>query len=852
MKKKLVVSAFMFVAILLVNYSVSLGMASRSNLETRAPPPAPAMWIEPVAVDFDTTTAHVGTKFNVTVWASAVSDVFTWQCKVMFDPTQLTAVRAAYTGGSGSQWFAGHTTVPVSFIIDNSTVWGGETLLGVDVVHASSGSLCWIEFQIMTAPPPDLTSLIDTNSPDSFLLDPDLNEVTGLTRGHATYTFTEGPPPPTSLSASINPSSASVLVGQSLLFTSSVSGGTLPYGFQWFLNSAAVPGATSNTWTFSSMTSGDFTVHLNVTDSLGATAKSNIALVTVTNLVTPSVIEGTLYPGEIELDTITVNLPSSTPKGDVVFVFDTTGSMRWIISDMQAKAIDIMNGIRAVIPDTAFGVGSFCDYPNFYDSYGYMNTYGGGSDYAFKMDIDITLDTTAVSTAINNIVYGGGSDGPEDYTRAVWEALHYDWRTGAKRIVVLVGDAPPHSAPSGLNLTKPWNPSELLFSEASGGDPGPDEIMFTADDLDYGPVVQQVRDNYLTFVCVDCQSDTGPGYPDDAHNNFNYLANMTDGTVFPYTSGTIADDIIVRIQEIAARPIGTLTLEPDPTYASWVSSLPTSYYNVSWGTGVSFDTRIAIPMETPPGDYTFGINVVGDGVTLGTVNVIKHVLMRASARQLKLDAITELLAAEENTTNKQTTKRIDKAIEKIWESLDPTLWIDEVHLHPKHGKKVFDEEKNAVDQLLEILKDAEECGAVKSAIEEVIGKLVRADKMLADTAIGDAKALGSTDSRVIHEIKEADRKFSEALQELTRGKYNPALAKLREAWMHAEHALKKAFGDVTCDGKVDVKDIALVAKAFGSSKNKPNWNVMADANGDDKVDIRDIGLVCANVGNVYN
>lgn len=287
-----------------------------------------------------------------------------------------------------------------------------------------------------------------------------------------------------------------------------------------------------------------------------------------------------------------------------------------------------MNRIRAVIPDTALGVGSFCDYPTYYDSYGYRIQYGCSKDYAFKMDIDITLDTTAVSSAISSIVYGRGADDPEDYTRAVWETLHYSWREGAKRIVVLFGDAPPHSAPSGLTLEKPWAPGELLFSSAYGGDPGPDEVMFTADDLDYGPVVQQVKEAYITFICVDCQRWSGYGSVDDAHNNFIYLAYMTNGAVFPYTSGTIADDIIERIGEIAARPIGILTLEPDPAYASWVSWSPLAYYDVPWGTTVSFDVTITVPADTPPGDYTFGIHVMADGVRLGTVRVIKHVLER--------------------------------------------------------------------------------------------------------------------------------------------------------------------------------------------------------------------------------
>jgi hypothetical protein len=837
-----------FLAILLATIVVSGIMPA-----IKAQPAAPAMWIEPATLNFNTASTHLGDKFNVTVWASTASDVYAWQCQVKFDPTQLGAVRAAYTGVAGSQWFAGHTTFPATMIIDNTTgtVLTGETLLGDDVVHASSGSLFWIEFQINATPAPGntLTSLLDTNSPDSYMLDLNLAIIPGVTLDHATYAYSAIA---SSLSVSISPSSASVSVNQTLLFTSNVIGGTPPFSFQWFLNGGAVSGATSGSWTFSSATSGTYAVDLDVTDSLGATAKSNVAMVTVSSVVivvTPPVIEGTLHAGETERDTITVNLPSSAPKGDVVFIFDTTGSMEGVIADMQAKAIAIMNSISAVIPDTAFGVGSFSDYPHSYDSYGYSSMYGDVTDYAFKMDQDITTNTIAVSNAISSIVYGYGADGPEDYTRAIWESLHYGWRTGAERIVVLFGDAPPHSAPSGLNLTKPWNPSELLFSSAYGGDPGPDEIMFTADDLDYGSVVQQVKDNHITFVCVDCQSDSGY---DDAHNNFNYTAYMTGGAVFPYTSGTIADDITARIYATAHEPIHVLTLEPDAAYASWVSWSPTSYYNVSWGTSASFDVNITIPTGTPPGDYTFGIKAVADGVTLGTVEVIKHVLGTPLARELKKDAIAELEAAEPLTTNKQTIEKIDGAIEEIQESLDPSLWVDDFHLDPKHGFKVFDEEKDAVGKLLWILRNKEESAAVKNVVQAVIGKLLRADQLLAGTAIGDAKALGSTDPRVIHMIKEADKELFEALGECAKGNYDKAVEEFKHAWMNAQHAMNKAFGDVDADGKVDIKDIAIVAKAFGSSNGRHNWNYQSDLNGDNKVDLKDLSIVSMNFGKVYN
>jgi len=56
------------------------------------------------------------------------------------------------------------------------------------------------------------------------------------------------------------------------------------------------------------------------------------------------------------------------------------------------------------------------------------------------------------------------------------------------------------------------------------------------------------------------------------------------------------------------------------------------------------------------------------------------------------------------------------------------------------------------------------------------------------------------------------------------------------------------------DGKVDVKDVSLVARAFGSKPGDPQWNPLADITGseylvpDGKVDVRDVSLVAKNFG----
>jgi len=58
-------------------------------------------------------------------------------------------------------------------------------------------------------------------------------------------------------------------------------------------------------------------------------------------------------------------------------------------------------------------------------------------------------------------------------------------------------------------------------------------------------------------------------------------------------------------------------------------------------------------------------------------------------------------------------------------------------------------------------------------------------------------------------------------------------------------------GDVTHDGKVDIKDIARIAKAYGSYPGHSLWDPHADLTEDAKVDMRDINIATLNYGKTW-
>jgi hypothetical protein len=60
------------------------------------------------------------------------------------------------------------------------------------------------------------------------------------------------------------------------------------------------------------------------------------------------------------------------------------------------------------------------------------------------------------------------------------------------------------------------------------------------------------------------------------------------------------------------------------------------------------------------------------------------------------------------------------------------------------------------------------------------------------------------------------------------------------------------WGDVNGDGNVDIKDLAIIAQAFGATPGTAEWKPEADINLDNRIDVKDLAITAINFGKTIN
>lgn len=199
---------------------------------------------------------------------------------------------------------------------------------------------------------------------------------------------------------------------------------------------------------------------------------------TQSTVITHDAVSDDASYATVDVASVLVNICAvSRDNLDVVFLIDTTSSMSGVIDTVQAEVSQIAGQLQASVPNTAFGLATFSDYPGIY---------GVSGDVPYAVQQTLTTDIALFETAVNNITLNKGGDRAEAYGRALDEVVNFNWRENAQRVVVLVGDADPHTERTVYGDGRP--------------DPGPDGIVGTSDDIDFVDAINRTRVNEITVV----------------------------------------------------------------------------------------------------------------------------------------------------------------------------------------------------------------------------------------------------------------------------------------------------------------------------------------------------------------
>jgi hypothetical protein len=201
------------------------------------------------------------------------------------------------------------------------------------------------------------------------------------------------------------------------------------------------------------------------------------------------------------------NTPAHT---DVMFVFDTTGSMGGAITEAQSDIQEAMTQIASSLPDAQFGLAEVNDY-NEVSNPGEFEYDIGDTHAPWTLHVPITSNQSQVDEALLKLEAEGGGDSPEAYGRGLFE--------------------------SATNPTAGWR------AGARGIDPGADNTVGTGDDLDWqGTVLQRLVADGKPLEYVDYFG---------AEEYVPYWENWTGrtgGTVVQAASGGLGEKIVDAVK----------------------------------------------------------------------------------------------------------------------------------------------------------------------------------------------------------------------------------------------------------------------------------------------------------------
>ena len=121
---------------------------------------------------------------------------------------------------------------------------------------------------------------------------------------------------------------------------------------------------------------------------------------------------------------------------DIMFVVDATGSMDWVINEVEQRVADIMDTIRGIVPLARFGIVAYRDFDD--------------PDFVTTIQ-SLTFSRSKMNRFLAKLEAKGGGSHQEAVFAGMGQAMrNAGWRVPAQKVVIVIGDAPPYES----NLAK--------------------------------------------------------------------------------------------------------------------------------------------------------------------------------------------------------------------------------------------------------------------------------------------------------------------------------------------------------------------------------------------------------------
>lgn len=191
-----------------------------------------------------------------------------------------------------------------------------------------------------------------------------------------------------------------------------------------------------------------------------------------------------------------------------------------------------------------------------------------------------------------------------------------------------------------------------------------------------------------------------------------------------------------------------------------------------------------VPGVVPPSGSLFPIGITTISCTatdsVGNIGSCAFPVTVLGARGVKQNVLGELTTLRSGVTNPDAIEKLDQAIASLTASLVASLWQDQTHLSIEKVAWVFQQEKNAVTKLRQLLQFSEDVIS-HAAIQSAIDRILKSDRLLAVIAIAEAKTAGNAQKK----LDQAMEHLAQGDEAFQKGNYEPAIEHYRNAYQHA-------------------------------------------------------------------